>query len=494
MDDDPAEVGGYRLIGRLGAGGQGTVYLAEPAQGGARVAIKCLSAESLDDSGVRQRFVREAETARKVASFCTAAVMAADFDAASPYIVSEYVEGPSLSQRIRQDGPMTDGDLSRLAVATATALVAIHEAGIVHRDFKPGNVLLGDGGARVIDFGIAQITEGAGTLTNSTIGTPAFMAPEQIAHGNATAASDVFAWGAVLAFAATGTSPFQGSTIPNVLHNVLNTAPDLSALPATLRPLVASALAKDPAARPNTVEVLMTLLGRQGGPTDATSLDQAMRDAHTAVLDGTAATAAIRPPTPGTLPEPNPSGRSGRLKRTPRWLLGTGAVLVAAAFAGMGMLLGNVLEGGTSAEEKGGDENKSGGGGTGGNGNDAAGTRFSEDEAGSWEGTTDSGIQVEVRTEAGEPTAELKALGEDNCSAQIRLLDDTDNTDRAYISFTEGQVRPCMSNESWNYSSEVDLTVNGDTMTIDIFAENSVSGERMTGSGPKTTVVLSRTD
>src|SRR5690625_3021804 len=266
-DDDPAEIGGLRLIGRLGAGGQGTVYLAESEHGGDHVAVKSLNSEALEDPRVRQRFVREAEAARQVASFCTAAVLAVDFEAESPYIVSEYVEGRSLSQRIRQDGPMSGGDVGRLAVATATALVAIHEAGIVHRDFKPGNVLLGDGGARVIDFGIAQITESTGTLTNSPIGTPAFMAPEQISSGQATPASDVLAWGAVLVYAATGASPFQAYTEPNVLHNVLHVDPDLSVRPDDVRPLITRALSKNPAARPASVDALMTLLGRQDRPT-----------------------------------------------------------------------------------------------------------------------------------------------------------------------------------------------------------------------------------
>lgn len=343
-DDDPAEIGGHRLIGRLGMGGQGTVYLAESGQGGAPVAVKCLNSEALEEPRVRQRFIREAEAARQVASFCTAAVLAVDFDAESPYIVSEYVEGRSLSQRIRQDGPMSGGDLSRLAVATATALVAIHEAGIVHRDFKPGNVLLGDGGARVIDFGIAQITEATGTLTNSPIGTPPFMAPEQIAGGFAVAASDVFAWGAVLVYAATGASPFSADTVPNVLHKVLHTEPDLSALPDELRPLAARALDKDPAARPNSVDVLMALLGRQGRSTDPGSVHEAIRAAHTAVVGGgTAAPAAF--PTTQHPPSGGPGAPASKNRRRP-WLVGIGAVLGVVLLTGVaaaGAVLGNAL-------------------------------------------------------------------------------------------------------------------------------------------------------
>ena len=138
----------------------------------------------------------------------------------------------------------------------------------MHRDLKPGNVILGEGGARVIDFGIAQVSGGAGTVTTSVIGTPAFMAPEQIAEGRATALSDVFAWGALVAFAATGASPFDGPTVPTVLHRVINDEPDLSRVPHPLRSLVAAALAKDPADRPASKDVLVSLLGRGSVPDD----------------------------------------------------------------------------------------------------------------------------------------------------------------------------------------------------------------------------------
>ncbi len=478
-DDDPTEIGGCRLIGRLGVGGQGTVYLAEPVQGGARVALKCLSTEALEDPRVRQRFVREAEAARQVASFCTAAVLAAYFDTEPPYIVSEYVEGRSLSQRIRQDGPMAGGDLGRLAVATATALVAIHEAGIVHRDFKPGNVLLGDGGARVIDFGIAQITQGAGTLTNSTIGTPAFMAPEQIGHGNATPASDVFAWGAVMAFAATGASPFDGGTVPNVLHNVLHTEPDLRALPNELRPLVAAALDKDPAARPAAMDVLMSLLGRQGRPVDSASLSQAMREAHTAVFDGHgAATAPGGPPTRTTAPGADSSSRP---KQSRRWLIGVGAVLAAVALVAAGALLDDLVW-----------PNGNGDDGDTDNGGNVDGAAFSEAEAGTWEGVSDSGISFEAETEAGEPAASLDAPEDDSCSTDIRLIESTDDGYLANISFVEREDQPfgCVSNEDWNWSTEADVAIDGNAMTIDFYSESGLSGER---SQVEATLVLSRT-
>lgn len=192
---DPEVVGGYRLLGRLGQGGQGTVYLGASVDG-SRVAVKTLNADDAADPRHRDRFVREADAARRVASFCTAAVLAADFAASPPYIVSEFVDGPSLRDVVRRDGPLAGGDLYRVAVATVTALVAIHEAGVVHRDFKPSNVLLGPGGARVIDFGIAQAVESTKTLTDSVAGTPAYMSPEQVRDGGGRvgSAADMFAW------------------------------------------------------------------------------------------------------------------------------------------------------------------------------------------------------------------------------------------------------------------------------------------------------------
>ncbi|WP_236543224.1 serine/threonine-protein kinase [Spiractinospora alimapuensis] len=504
LDRDPPNIAGFNLLGRLGAGGQGTVYLAERDQDGARVAIKCLSHEALGESGVRQRFVREAEAARQVASFCTAAVLAADFEADTPYIVSEYVEGLSLHQRVRQGGVIVGGDLIRLAVATATALVAIHEAGIVHRDFKPGNVLLGEGGARVIDFGIAQITEGTGTLTNSTVGAPSFMAPEQITDGSATFASDVFAWGAVLVFAATGASPFDGSTVPNVLHNVLNAEPDLSAIPEPLRPLTAAALSKDPAARPGAVDLLMALLGRQERPTDASSLDQAVQEAHSAVIDGaSAATATVPWSTPNTNPRPSHAGPTPP-RRPPRWLLPVGAV-AAVGLLGAGVLLGHALgAGGTSGDgtEVGGEAGDSGNGAAGSDGH-----RFSEEEAGTWQGVADSGNLFTAEVETGERAAALRVPDDDSCSTEIRLLGVNDNEDGydANVAFTGQGVANvhayrCVDRESaslWTPSDEVELTFEGDTMTIHFYREGLEDAGEEPGpqkSEPQSTLVLTRTD
>ncbi|MDX6743013.1 serine/threonine-protein kinase [Actinocorallia sp. A-T 12471] len=257
---DPGEVGGYVLVGRLGEGGQGVVYLGR-SPSGRQVAVKLLSAGFSGDEAARVRFVRELETARRVADFCTARVIAADVYGDRPYIVSEYVRGRSLHELIRADGVRAGADLHRLAIGTVTALAAIHRAGIVHRDFKPPNVIVGEDGPRVIDFGIARALDGMATMRSHTVGTPAYMAPEQVAGLPLGPATDMFAWASTLVFAATGAPPFGADSIPAVLHRVLHAEPDVSALPPELAGIVRACLAKDPELRPTAAQTLMRLLG-----------------------------------------------------------------------------------------------------------------------------------------------------------------------------------------------------------------------------------------
>ncbi|MER5319455.1 serine/threonine-protein kinase [Streptosporangium roseum] len=261
--DDPVQLGPFRLAGRLGEGGQGVVYLAY-APNGEPVAVKSLFR---GDPETRMRLSRELAALESVAPFCTARVLAASVDGPRPYVVSEYVDGPSLEQRIRERGPLRGGELERLVVGTATALAAIHAAGVVHRDFKPANVLLGPDGPRVVDFGIAR-ADSAATTTSGLIGTPAYLAPEQIAGSPASAASDVFAWAATMLCAASGRSPFGADTLPAVLNRILHHRPDLSALPAGLTGLIASCLDKDPAGRPAARDLMIRLVdpGARGRP------------------------------------------------------------------------------------------------------------------------------------------------------------------------------------------------------------------------------------
>ncbi|MFF4990661.1 bifunctional serine/threonine-protein kinase/glutamate ABC transporter substrate-binding protein [Streptosporangium saharense] len=257
---EPRQLGQFRIVGRIGEGGQGIVYLGETAEG-ERAAIKLLHVKFSGDTIARSRFAREARAARRVASFCTAGVIDVDLDGDTPYIASEYIEGRSLREVVEAEGPLRGTALQRLAVGTATALTAIHQAAIVHRDFKPDNVLIAADGPRVVDFGIARVIDSTGTITSRAIGTPAYMAPEQVSGGDVGPHTDVFAWGATIAFAATGETAFAGGSIAVVLNRILNHEVDIDALPEPLRGVVGAALSKAPDERPSADQILLRLLG-----------------------------------------------------------------------------------------------------------------------------------------------------------------------------------------------------------------------------------------
>jgi hypothetical protein len=249
-ETDPREVGGYRLLGRLGEGGQGVVFLAEdPA--GTGVAVKLLPPTT--DPQVRSRFLKEVAAAQRVARFCTAQVLDAGIFERRPFIVSEYVSGPSLVEIVEQLGPRGGAALERIAVATLTALGTVHAAGMVHRDFKPGNVLLGPDGPVLIDFGLAAVPgmTTMGPSGQAAIGTPAFMAPEQLAGSRVTAAADMWSWAVTMVFAGTGELPFKGGSLTATAYAILHSEPEVGRLPEPLSSLVYRCLNKDPAARPS---------------------------------------------------------------------------------------------------------------------------------------------------------------------------------------------------------------------------------------------------
>jgi predicted Ser/Thr protein kinase len=258
-DTDPREVGVYRLLGRLGEGGQGVVFLAEGPTG-SPAAVKLLPPTT--DPQVRSRFLKEVAAAQRVARFCTAQVLDAGIFERRPFIVSEYVSGPSLVELVEQFGPRGGAALERIAVATLTALAAVHAAGMVHRDFKPGNVLLGPDGPVVIDFGLAAVPgmTTTGLSGQTTVGTPAFMAPEHLAGTRVTAAADVWSWAVTMAFAGTGELPFKGESLTATAFAILNSEPNVGRLPEPLGSLVHRCLSKDPAARPSARGVLGELV------------------------------------------------------------------------------------------------------------------------------------------------------------------------------------------------------------------------------------------
>ncbi|WP_119727383.1 serine/threonine-protein kinase [Thermomonospora amylolytica] len=261
---DPRRLGTYEIVERLGEGGQGVVYLGLTADG-TKVAIKLLRADLTEDETARARFVREVQAAKQVARFCTAQVLEADVAGDRPYIVSEFVPGKSLQKLVTEEGPRAGAALDRLAIGTMTALVAIHQAGIVHRDFKPHNVLMAPDGPRVIDFGIARALDPGSAASTKAIGTPAYMAPEQVMGSALTEAVDVFSWGSTMVFAATGRPPFGQDTIPAVINRLLNEEPDLTGVPDDLAGLIRECLNKDPQARPTAQALMMRLIGG-GGP------------------------------------------------------------------------------------------------------------------------------------------------------------------------------------------------------------------------------------
>ncbi|WP_058047624.1 serine/threonine-protein kinase [Streptomyces roseifaciens] len=392
LPEDPQVIGVYRLLGRLGAGGMGRVYLGRSA-GGRTVAVKAVHPHFALDEQFRARFRREVEAARSVGGSWTAPVLDADPDAAVPWVATGYVAGPSLTEAVLAGGPQPERTVRALGAGLAEALAAVHALGLVHRDVKPSNVLLTLDGPRLIDFGIARATDGTASLTATgvSVGSPGYMAPEQILGHGVTGAADVFSLGAVLAYAATGEAPFAGDGAAVLLYKVVHEAPVLGpGLTGDLRSLAGECLAKDPVARPAPEEVArrlapdgagalvgagwlpgpvvervsrraVELLDLEGGA--PTALDAGPLRAGAAPPPTGAASPADAVPLPWGAGQPpaaeaaEPARRAGEgRRRTRAVLVAVGALLVAAAVAA---ILGSGLL-------RGGGGDKGGTGGTGG--------------------------------------------------------------------------------------------------------------------------------
>ncbi|MET9437941.1 serine/threonine-protein kinase [Streptomyces sp. NPDC006551] len=257
--EDPRIVGSFRLHRRLGAGGMGVVYLGSDRRG-QRVALKVIRPDLAEDQEFRSRFAREVSAARRIRGGCTARLVAADLEADRPWFATQYVPGPSLHDRVAEEGPLRAADVAAIGAALSEGLVAVHEAGVVHRDLKPSNILLSPKGPRIIDFGIAWAT-GASTLTHvgTAVGSPGFLAPEQVRGAAVTPATDVFSLGATLAYAAMADSPFGHGSSEVMLYRVVHEEPQLHGVPDALAPLVRACLAKDPEERPSTLQLSMRL-------------------------------------------------------------------------------------------------------------------------------------------------------------------------------------------------------------------------------------------
>ncbi|MFJ5550112.1 protein kinase [Streptomyces sp. NPDC093225] len=304
---DPRRAGRYEIVARLGAGGMGRVYLGR-SPGGRAMAIKVVRPDLADDEQFRRRFAREVAAARRVNGVFTAAVVDADPEARPPWLATAYVPGVSLDKAVALHGPWALAPVLALGAGLAEALEAIHAAGVVHRDLKPANVMLSADGPRVIDFGISVAGDASAlTGTGLTFGTPGFMAPEQVRGQQAGPACDVFSLGAVLAWTATGRSPFGSGTPLAVNFRAVYEEPDLSALPAGLHALVRDCLAKDPDRRPGVAEVLERVTAALGHRPAELTLPERWLPAPVA---GAVRTSTARARTETGLAEPAPSSGS----------------------------------------------------------------------------------------------------------------------------------------------------------------------------------------
>ncbi|MDT0443361.1 serine/threonine-protein kinase [Streptomyces johnsoniae] len=435
--DDPRRIGTYQVIGRLGKGGMGRVYLGRSA-GGRTVAIKVVHPHFAADEAFRARFAREVAAARLVGGDWTAPVLDADPAADVPWVATGYVAGPDLHGAVQAHGPLPRRGVMALGAGLAEALAAVHARGLVHRDVKPSNVLLSLEGPRLIDFGIARASEATAQLTATgvTVGSPGYMAPEQVVGGQVGPASDVFSFGAVLAYAAGGRAPFPGDTPAQLLYQVVHEEPRLDGVPEWLRGLVTACLAKDAAARPAPREVAVACAGEGGAAAlvapgwlpQPVVEDVSRRAVALLNLEATAPPPAPgQYPTPPPTPTPTPTPTSAPTpppvtqpstpygppvpaagpyatqpgdgpppwptppyvtrsatpspappRRSRRWLIVPAAAVAVAALVAAAFLTGLV---GGSDEEGG----SGGTGGSGGNGGDGEGT-VPEEFIGSWSG------------------------------------------------------------------------------------------------------------
>jgi serine/threonine protein kinase len=368
---DPERIGPYAILGRLGAGAMGQVYLGRSAAG-RLVAVKTIKVDLAEEAGFRNRFAQEVAAARRVSGFFTAAVVEADPEADLPWLATAYVPAPSLARLVKVCGPLPVTTVRWLAAGCAEALESIHGAGLVHRDFKPSNVLVAPDGPRVIDFGVARAAERMGVTTSrGAVGTPAYMAPEQARDTHqASAASDVYALGATLLFAATGHPAYEGDSVMDVLARLATEEPDLSGLPGELTELVSACLRRVPRDRPTSSAMLAQLGQFTEAQAGAASEHSYLPDGAMALIaqyqrnpllaagqashhdqedsgDATSASYTELPasyrPKPKQRPEPGP----GTWPRWQRWvkahLAWVGWVSVGAALVVGGVILGASL-------------------------------------------------------------------------------------------------------------------------------------------------------
>jgi len=329
--DDPRVVGPYALRARLGEGGMGVVYLADGREG--PVAIKVVRRALASEPSFRSRFRREVEAARRVRGRGVVQLLDADTEGPRPYLVMAFVDGPTLTEAVAADGPVRGEPLQALAVALAEAVTTIHRAGVTHRDLKPTNVLLAADQPVVVDFGVATASEATSiTVAGTVMGSPGWMAPEQVRGEPPSPAMDVFTWGTLVAWAATGRNPFGEGRPEAVAYRIIHEEPELSGVPAELRVVVSAALAKDPARRPTAPALLARLLHQ----TAAASPAALAADATELIARTWARTPELAPPPP----PPPPPAAPPRPRRWARRVAAVLTVVVVGGLLGLGAGLG----------------------------------------------------------------------------------------------------------------------------------------------------------
>ena len=349
--DDPREIGPYRLLGQLGSGGMGQVFLGMSA-GGRPIAVKVIRTELATDPDFRARFRREVAAAQKVSGLFTALVVDADLDSPMPWLATAYVAGPSLTEAVRGHGPLPVRSLLALTAGLAEGLSAIHAAGVVHRDLKPSNVLLAEDGPRVIDFGISEAAEASAAAgANVMIGSPGYMSPEQVLGVDIGPASDVFSLGGVLTFAATGRGPFGAGSNAALMYRLVNSPADLSSVPDELRSLVGGCLAKNPGDRPTARELLAEVGALQPAPgwlaesiMNSFIQDPPAPSAVPAAVGGLIALteAPAQPPDSGQAPRVGAGGPGRhRISRTMASAVITGGLVAGSAVAAFALIGAN---------------------------------------------------------------------------------------------------------------------------------------------------------
>ncbi|WDZ91370.1 serine/threonine-protein kinase [Nocardiopsis sp. HUAS JQ3] len=339
---DPARIGPYRPLRRLGSGGMGVVYAARD-QGGALVAVKLIHPEYSADPEFRARFAREVELLRRVGGACAVPLLAADTEAERPWLVTPLVRGMTLSAYMRKNGPLGEQLLLGLAAGVAEALAQIHEVGIAHRDLKPANIVLSPEGPRVLDFGVARaIDQTALTRTGSVLGSPGWISPDHYRGAPASTADDIFAWGALVSYAATGRPPFGTGDPAAVAHRVISGEPDTEGFSGPLADLAARALSKEASERPTALELVSGVVaagnpGRSYAPVESAA---AAGGVMAAVVDHTWQGVQAAPEREFAVAPDRSSGGSGRVLALVGAALGTLVLLAGLGFGGVA-LVGN---------------------------------------------------------------------------------------------------------------------------------------------------------